>query len=129
MSDPLPAPLDYAGTSTRPTLPPPWRTNSLRLLLFCWSLPLIFGLVVFLLELPYGRQAPMPLVQAGALNIVIGTGLAGIGGIAVLVFIADRWQRAAGDRWQLVLRPALQACLLLGSNFVVAFVMVWTIAG
>ncbi len=124
METPLIAKLGYADASLRPALPPPWRTATLRVVLACWAVPLVVGLALFGTALVLGREMPTSVGDAGEMNIYAGTALAGVGGAAVVVFAAGRWCRAAGDRWRLVVRPALAGSALLASNFVVAALLI-----
>ncbi len=111
-------------------LPPAWRTTPLRVVLVCWAVPLATGLIVFAGAMVSGQQHfEGPWVRLGLLDLAIGTGLAGMGGIAILAFVAGRWQAAAGgSRWKLLFGPAVGAAVLLASNFGVAVLLVLLLA-
>lgn len=121
-----PVPLGYVTAGLRqPSLPallPAWWTTPLRVVIVCWAVPLAIGLVVFAGSLCTGWEA---WETVGLLDIAIGTGMAGVGGVAILVFAADRWQAAVGGRWDRIFVPALSAGLLLASNFVVAVFLIF----
>jgi hypothetical protein len=103
--DPIPvAALAYAGPDALPSLRPPWRTAALRLVQACWALPLAAGLFIFIAAWASGRDRSELWAVAGLWDIAVGTALAAVGGIAILTFVAGRWQAAAGDRWRQVFR-------------------------
>ena len=115
------APLEYADTFTRPELPPPWRTVPLRVALFCWGIPLGLGTITFVVMLfPNFIKSD----EIGAVSVELGVFSVFVGGVAIAVFAATRWEQSAGDRWCLTVRPALAATALLASNFLVAAGMI-----
>jgi hypothetical protein len=123
MSDdpaPIPVPLEYRGPVERLDLPPPWKLLSFRIAIVCWLLPLVAGVSTFLIWLIHRSEV---LFGAGYIVILAGTGLAIIGGISSLVLLASRWATSR-RRFHDAVMPAICLMLLIGSNFVVASVLI-----
>ena len=113
--------LDYDRPSLEP-LPSAWRTLTFRFANGCWAVPLLSGLAIFLCMKISGGHLD-PWAPWGLLNIAAGTVLALGGWLAVMTSIGLRWGRAR-NRWSEVIWPALAVCLLLLSNFAVAFLLI-----
>ena len=105
----------------------------MRVALICWAAPLLVGLTTFGVDAfaryltdrqSHGSPPCTPCVMVGLWDILIGTGLAAVGGVAVLVFASEQWGPATGQRWRRVVGPALLVIGLLLSNFGVAAALV-----
>lgn len=86
--------LEYQTPVGRIELPSVWRATCFRIGLFCWIIPLFAGVFEFLAWVCF-RFKMVYLIEAGILTILMGTLLAGIGGIAALVLLATRWSESS----------------------------------
>jgi hypothetical protein len=118
MSEPGLPILEYRGPATREPLPQARKALSYRIGLFCWYVPLLVGILVFIL---FEATRSDFLLICGLFASLGGAAMAGVGAICVLVCVATRWRRA-NDKWKEAVSPALRLIALLGSNFVVAAV-------
>ena len=110
--------LEYASPRPRVRRSP----NLLRLALFCWALPLIFGIVIFV---GWWFTHAEFLEFVGFLNVLFGVSCAVFGTVALLVY-AGRELLADNRRIEAIaaLYKALLLLLLLLSNFPVCAAMI-----
>jgi Na+/serine symporter len=88
----------------------------LRLALACWLVPLLLGITIFVVWL-FRRSESLEL--AGLFTIALGTVLAAIGALLVLVFVFFNVQKAGRPK-QATLLPAVLLLVLIALNFAAA---------
>lgn len=118
-TDSPPPPLDYRRAGDRQPvdpggLPPARRSWTFRIGVAGWGVPPLAGVGV---GVAYGLTGGDALMWAGAAVAAVGVLLSLVGGGIAVYLVVTRW-RAADAR-----RAALSPVLLLGSNYVVAVVL------
>ncbi len=89
--------------------------SAFRLVLACWLVPLVLGLAVFAAW--YVTRAE-PLEALGIGTILLGAGLATVGGLLLVSFYKLALEEGRPRSW--AVQRVLLAIFLLGSNFLVA---------